>query len=161
MSSIGKLIVVLMGAGLAALAGFLVLAFFSEAPPRDAFAKSHFKITVTRGTSIEHEDFQGFDYYKLAWGARGHLIICEACPDRHDIGGDPPPADLQISELTLNGFKAHQELLRRGGTVDRMLDIRLPVVSGKGFIVITTSYSHLGADDARIADQMISTIAPK
>jgi hypothetical protein len=140
------------------VAGFIGSAWAADpAPSTDVFAGAGFKITLANGATATKEQGPDFDVYYVAWGAAGHLGLYEGCcPQTFLIGNDVTKAD-----ITINGLKA-QELKRNDGTsVSRELRVTIPRPGTSYTMIVHAWYKSLSTADAAIADQMLSTIAPK
>ena len=127
-------------------------------PPKDAFANAGFKITLASGAAASKQDGPDFAVYFVSWGATGHLGLYEGCCAQTFLAG----ADLEKTDITINGLKAHQLKRQSGDFASRELHIDVPAAGGSTrAYVVHAWYKSLGADDAKIADQMIATIAAK
>ena len=127
-------------------------------PPKDAFANAGFKITLAGGASATKQDGPDFTVYFISWGPTGHLGLYEGCCAQTFLAG----ADLEKADIMINGLKAHQLKRQSGDFVSRELHIDVPAAGGSTHaFVVHAWYKSLGADDAKIADQIIATIAAK
>lgn len=132
-------------------------ASWAAEPATDVFAGAAFKITLADGATASKQQGPDFDVYFVSWGASGHLGLYEGCCPQTFLAGP----DVQKGNITLNGLKTQEAKRTDGTVVSRELHVTIPRPGTTYTMVVHAWYKSLSAQDAAIADQMLSTIAAK
>lgn len=125
--------------------------------PVDVFANAGFKITLASGANATKQEGPDFFVYYVKWGAAGQLGLYEGCCAQAFLTG----ADVVKTDITINGLKAHEAKRDADGNASREVHITVTRPGSSASFIVHAWYKNLGADDAKIADQMIATIAAK